>query len=66
MDDPETWTTLGTRHRMKTNKTKHSTQKTKKIANTDPIKKLSVNPGAHEGKSLLLIENFIFNQINGP
>jgi len=38
MDDPETWTTLGTRHRMKTNKTKHSTQKTKKITNTDPIK----------------------------
>ena len=38
MDDPETWTTLGTGHRMKTNKTKHSTQKTKKITNTDPIK----------------------------
>jgi len=27
-----------TRHRTKTNKTKHTTQKTKKMSNTDPTK----------------------------
>ena len=38
MDNPETLSTLGTRHRTKTNKTKNTTQKTKKMSNTDPTK----------------------------
>jgi len=44
MNNQETHTTLETRHRPKTTK-----QKTKKISNTDPIKKTRVNPGAREG-----------------
>jgi hypothetical protein len=36
MDNPETLATLSTRLRMKTNKTKNTTQKTKKMSNTDP------------------------------
>ena len=39
MDNPETLATMGnTRHRTKTNKTKITTQKTKKMSNTDPTK----------------------------
>jgi len=41
----ETLATLGTRHRMKTSKTKNIAQKTKKMSNTDPTKK----PGVCEG-----------------
>ena len=36
MNNPETQVTLGTRHRTKTNKAHHTTQKTKKKINTDP------------------------------
>ena len=50
MDNLETWATLGTRHRMKTNKTKQKKQKNKKMCNTDSTKtRKGVNPGAHEG-----------------
>jgi len=38
-----------TRHRTKINKTKNTTQKTKKRNNTDFIKNLGVNTGAREG-----------------
>ena len=39
MDNSERQTTMGTRHRTKTKKKqpKHSTQKSKKMINTDPI-----------------------------
>ena len=47
-DNQEIQATLGTRHRMKTNK-KTTTQKTKNISNTDPTKKSGLNPAAHEG-----------------
>ena len=36
------------RHMTKTNKTKHTTQKAKKISNTDPI-----NTGTHEGQAII-------------
>jgi len=38
MDNSETQTPLDTRYRMKKNKTKETTQKTKKMSNTDPQK----------------------------
>lgn len=38
MDNPETLATLDTGNGTKTNKTKHTAQKAKKISNTDPIK----------------------------
>ena len=39
MDNPEILTTLGTqRHDTKTNKTKTTTQKTKRMSNTEPTK----------------------------
>jgi len=41
MDNPDTQTMLGTKHRMKTNKTKNTTQKTRKISNTDHT---NINP----------------------
>jgi hypothetical protein len=34
MDNPETWTTLDTKHRTKLNKVKNTTQKTKKLTAT--------------------------------
>ena len=40
INNPETRATLCTRHRMKTNKTTTTTQKTKKMNNTDPIKNM--------------------------
>ena len=40
MDNLETLTMLGTRHRTRKNKTKNKTQKTRKISNMDPNKKL--------------------------
>jgi hypothetical protein len=39
MDNPETHVALGTTHGTKTNKTKNTTQKTKKMSNMDPTKK---------------------------
>jgi hypothetical protein len=39
MDNPKTQATLGTRHRTKTNRRKNSTQKTKKMRNTDTTRK---------------------------
>jgi len=36
MDNPDTQAKLGTRHRTKTNKTKTTTQKSKKMSNMDP------------------------------
>jgi len=38
MENPETQAILGTRNRTKTNKTKNTTQKTKKMSNMDPTK----------------------------
>jgi hypothetical protein len=38
MDIPETYTLLGIRHRTKTNKTKITTEKLKKISNKDHTK----------------------------
>jgi hypothetical protein len=38
MDNPETDNTGFTRHRTKTNNRKNTTQKTKKMSNTDPSK----------------------------
>ena len=40
MNNLETLTMLGTRQRTRKNKTKNTTQKTKKISNMDPTKKL--------------------------
>jgi hypothetical protein len=37
MDNPETYETLCKRHRTKGNKTKYTTQKTKKIINIIPV-----------------------------
>jgi hypothetical protein len=34
------------RHKMKTNKTKNTTQKTKNMSNVDSTNKTGVNPGA--------------------
>ena len=48
MDNPETQTTLGTRHRTKTNKMKTTTQKTKKMSNTNHAKITGRNPGVSE------------------
>jgi hypothetical protein len=48
MDNPETQTTLGTRHRTKTNKMKTTTQKTKKMSNTNHAKIAGRNPGVSE------------------
>jgi len=42
MDNREISAILGTRHRTKTNKAKNTTQKTKKVSNTDPTKILEV------------------------
>jgi hypothetical protein len=45
--DNQEWTikvTLDTRHRTKTNKTKHNTEETKKISNMDP-NKIGGKPG---------------------
>ena len=39
MDDSETQATLGTRHRTKINKTKNTTEKTKRMIKTDLQKK---------------------------
>jgi hypothetical protein len=47
MDKPETQATLGKRHRTKTNRTKSTSQRTKKMSKTDPTKKLGVNPGQY-------------------
>jgi hypothetical protein len=51
MNNPETQETLDTRHRTKTKKatTKNTTQKTKMMSNTDPVKKQGANAGAREG-----------------
>jgi len=43
MNNPETQTTLVTRHRTNTNKTKPTTQKTKTIINTEPPKTRGVH-----------------------
>lgn len=50
MDNPETQTAFGTRHKNKTNKTtvKSTTQETKKMCNKEPSKKIGVNTGAGE------------------
>jgi hypothetical protein len=39
MNNPEILATLVTTHRIKTNKTKNTTQKTLKVSNTDPTNK---------------------------
>jgi len=44
MDIAETQATLGTRHRAKTNITKNTAQKTKKIRNTDTTNKTMGEP----------------------
>jgi hypothetical protein len=49
MDNPHTHATLDTRHKTKTNKTKNTTQKIKKMSNTDPTQNPEVNPGVSEG-----------------
>jgi hypothetical protein len=54
MDNPETLATLSTqdprRSLKKENDNKrNTTQKTRKMSNTVPTKKLGVNPGAREG-----------------
>ena len=41
-----------TRHRSKSNKTKNTTQKTKKMSNTDTHQKLGLNPDALEGQAV--------------
>jgi hypothetical protein len=46
-DNPETQTTLGTRHRTKTNKTKNTKHKTKQM-NKMECPKTGMNPG-HAG-----------------
>ena len=51
-DNPETQATLSTRHRMKTNKTKNTTQKTKKMSNTNPPNKTGMNPSTQEGRAV--------------
>jgi len=38
MDNPESHKTMRIGHRMKTNQIKNTTQKTKKMSNTDPTK----------------------------
>lgn len=43
MDNSETHVTLGTSQRSKSNKTRHTTQKTRKVSNTYPIKTLVLN-----------------------
>ena len=46
MDNPESQETLGKRHTTKTNNTKDTTQKTKRMSNMDPNKENTiVNPG---------------------
>ena len=40
------------RHKMKTNKTKNTTQKTKTMSNTDPTKNPGVNPDAREAQAV--------------
>ena len=48
MDNPETLTTQGTQDEDKQTQKHNTTQKTKKMSNTDPPK-LAVNPGVREG-----------------
>jgi hypothetical protein len=40
MDNPETRATLDTRYKTKTSRTKNTTQKTTKMSNTKPTKKI--------------------------
>jgi hypothetical protein len=49
MDNPKTQTTLSTRHRTKTNISKHTTLKIKKMDNTHLTKNPVVNPIDREG-----------------
>ena len=57
MDNPETLATLGTQdigrqQQQKNNKKNHTTQKTKKMSNTDPTNSV-VNPGSLRVKQFL-------------
>jgi len=54
MDNPETLATLSTQDPRRSLKNendnnRNTTQKTRKMSNTVPTKKLGVNPGAREG-----------------
>ena len=53
MDNPETLATLDTGNGTKTNKTKHTAQKIKKMSNSDLTKKPGVIQGHIEGKQFL-------------
>ena len=58
MDNPETLATLDTGNGTKTNKTKHTAQKIKKMSNSDLTKKPGVIQDHSEGKQFLpLIRN---------
>jgi hypothetical protein len=62
MGNPETHATLGTIHRTKTNKTKTTTQKSKKMSNTDPIKIPELNPFVRTFNKLT-VQNFNFVEV---
>jgi len=49
MNNTETPATLDTRHKVKTNKTKNTTEKTKRMSNMETHQKNWVNSGAGKG-----------------
>jgi two-component sensor histidine kinase len=65
MDNPKTQVTLDTRHRMKTNKTKNTTQKINKSNNSGTSKvkifKNERDPPLFTGKLLIKFQNILRN-----
>ena len=55
MDNIETQATLGTRHRYEDQQNKNTTQKTKKITNTDPTKNRRWTQKLEKGKQFLFL-----------